>query len=175
MDLAIKCGALATPHAALREQVPSHRIGARHVCRRLAARRRSRIGAGCCRPTTNTLPNASNKSRTLATATGLPAAIIANAPFCAPAAPPLTGASTVSIPRVNSPAAAFCSVREPMVDKSTRIFTAVPSITPSAPRATALRIAGLSKLVKTTCALSATSRTLFATLVPSAESSSRAF
>jgi len=78
------------------------------------------------------------------------------------------------MPFSSSPAATSCSVREPTVDRSTRILIDLPYTNPCAPNATSLKIAGVGRLVKTTCALSATSRALPAICAPIADSSASA-
>jgi hypothetical protein len=52
---------------------------------------------------------------------------------------------------LSSNAAAACRVaREPTVERSTMIFTALPSLMPPSPKATSVNTAGLGRLVNTT-------------------------
>ena len=59
-----------------------------------------------------------------------PETITASVPFSAPAGPPLTGASTATMPFSSRPLATSIAIRGPVVDKSMNVLTLLPATTP---------------------------------------------
>ena len=98
----------------------------------------------------------SRKGRSVSTAAGAPATIMASVPARAPAGPPLTGESTMARPRCAKPSAMRCMVARPMVDISAWMRMALPWMTPSGPSAAASLILPVGRQAKTMLAASAT-------------------
>ena len=81
----------------------------------------------------------------------------ATVPLAAPRTPPLTGASICTMFFSASSLKTFCAITEPVVDRSTKRFTFLPSITPSGPVATFSTMSGVGRLTITVSAESAIS------------------
>lgn len=82
--------------------------------------------------------------------------ISASVPSVAPLIPPETGQSTHCLPAGASPAATSRAVVGPVVETSSMIVARPPWTTPSSPKATALTMGGVGRLVSTMSAASAT-------------------
>ena len=92
----------------------------------------------------------------------------ARVPLSAPDGPPLTGASTATIPFSASPLATSLATRGPVVDRSMNILAFFPATMPFDDSATALTISGVGRLVRTISACDATSAGECAALAPDA-------
>ena len=97
-----------------------------------------------------------------------PDAITASVPFSAPLTPPLTGLSICTMLRAASSLKMRCAITEPVVERSTKRRTRLPSITPRGPVATASTMSGVGRLAITVSAASATSAGERAALAPRA-------
>src|SRR5262245_23227166 len=110
---------------------------------------------------------ASAGSMALTSARG-PEAINASVPFVALVTPPLTGQSICTMFRPLSVSKIRLAITAPVVDRSTKRRTRLPSITPPGPVATASTTSGVGRLTITVSTASATSRGEPAACAPSA-------
>ena len=92
----------------------------------------------------------------------------ATVPFAAPRTPPETGASICTMFFAASNLKMRCAITEPVVERSTKRRTFLPSITPSGPVATLSTMSGVGRLTITVSAKSATSFGERAAMPPSA-------
>src|SRR5499433_855294 len=110
---------------------------------------------------------ASAGSMALTSARG-PEAINASVPFAAPVTPPLTGQSICTMFRPLSASKMRLAITAPVVDRSTKRRTRLPSITPPGPVATASTTSGVGRLTITVSTTSAIPRWEPAAFAPSA-------
>jgi hypothetical protein len=103
-----------------------------------------------------------------------PDIMTARVPFSAPVTPPETGLSTCTMPRCFSMSWIRTAIREPVVDRSTKRLTFLPSITPPLPVATSSEACSEGRLAITVSVRSATSLGEAAAVAPSATSLSTA-
>src|SRR6266446_6677619 len=97
-----------------------------------------------------------------------PEAINASVPFAAPVTPPLTGQSICTMFLALSSSKMRLAMTAPVVDRSTKRRTRLPSITPPGPVATASTTSGVGRLTITVSTASAISRGEPAACAPSA-------
>src|SRR5262245_47276659 len=116
------------------------------------------------------LPIAANAGSMALTSARGPEAINASVPFVAPVTPPLTGQSICTMFRPLSVSKMRLAITAPVVDRSTKRRTRLPSITPPGPVATASTTSGVGRLTITVSTASATSRGEPAACAPSAMS-----
>jgi len=104
------------------------------------------------------LPSFSSSGRTRSSTSLFPPAMIARVAFCAPTAPPETGASIISMPRAASCAAMRRAVPGGMVPMSTSTVPGfAPWTMPPSSSATASTSAPVVTMVNTTSLFAATS------------------
>ena len=103
------------------------------------------------------LPITLSAGSTASTSARGPDAITETVPFSAPMTPPETGASICTMSRSPSALKMRCAITAPVVDRSTKRRTFLPSITPSGPVATLSTMSGVGRLAITVSTMSATS------------------
>src|SRR5262245_5011434 len=123
-------------------------------------------------PMKNIRPIAASAGSIAATSPRGPDAINASVPLAAPVTPPLTGQSICTMPFSLSNSNMRLAMTAPVVERSTKRRTRLPSMTPPLPVATSSTISGVGRLAITVSAASATSRAEPAACAPSAVSRS---
>ena len=122
----------------------------------------------------NTLPMTPSASFTASKSARGPDTITASVPFSAPPTPPLTGLSSWTMLRAFSRSWIFTAICEPMVERSMKRLTRLPSMTPPLPVATSSEACSEGRDAITVSTSSAMSLTDVPALAPSATSRSTA-
>jgi hypothetical protein len=104
------------------------------------------------------LPMAGSTGAIASTSARGPETISASVPLAAPVTPPLTGQSICTMFFAASAAKMRLAITAPVVERSTKRRTRLPSMTPPVPVATASTISGVGRLAITVSTSSAISR-----------------